>query len=202
MVLAENYKANIGNTMHIGPFSEKEELKFFIHVKNTDITYDTGNYYHATVIQHSTQNWKINFEDSEDKKDWDFNDLVVNIKIFNIDDDYPKDYKNIKCPNCKECCAIDEWGFCIRNCTSFAAWRINRDFGDKSFTNGMKQGKWSNAYNWDDNANKLGILVNSTPEPGAIAQWNKDEIGGGYGHVAYVETVDREDVMPILEFKK
>jgi len=44
---------------------------------------------------------------------------------------------------------------------------------------------WGNGAAWASSARAAGLLVNNTPEPGAIMQ-----NGGGYGHVAVVESVD------------
>ncbi|MDB5165778.1 MAG: domain containing protein [Candidatus Saccharibacteria bacterium] len=44
---------------------------------------------------------------------------------------------------------------------------------------------WGNATAWASSARAAGFAVNNTPEPGAIMQ-----NGGGYGHVAIVESVD------------
>jgi len=196
IVLSDNYRRDVGKTFFAGLFPANEEIEFFIHVNNTGITYNTGNYDHASVIQLSAQKWEIRFEDSENVNDWDYDDLIVVVKLIDSGDDYPEKYKNTYCDcradNCRENCGFDEWGFCIKNCTSFVAWRMNRDFGNGLFFNGMRGGRWSNAANWDDNAKNLGILVDDNPIPGAIAQWNEGEIGGCCGHVAYVEAVDKE----------
>ena len=48
---------------------------------------------------------------------------------------------------------------------------------------------WGNANTWDDNATRDGYAVNSTPTVGAIYQTDE----GGYGHVAYVISVDPID---------
>src|ERR1700722_8086603 len=56
----------------------------------------------------------------------------------------------------------DPYGFFYRECTSFIAWRMNRDAGITNpqqkqwFTNGMLNGTWGDAGNWDFNANNLG----------------------------------------------
>ncbi|MDB5177636.1 MAG: hypothetical protein JWO61_19 [Candidatus Saccharibacteria bacterium] len=44
---------------------------------------------------------------------------------------------------------------------------------------------WGNGAAWGSSARAAGLLVDNTPEPGAIMQ-----NGGGYGHVAIVESVD------------
>lgn len=88
---------------------------------------------------------------------------------------------------------IDPWGFYNRQCTSFVAWRLNQDGID--FSNTMKGGKFSNASNWDDNARKIGFLVNDQPAVGAVAQWNPGAQGvGSAGHVAYVTEVNGDQV--------
>jgi surface antigen len=111
---------------------------------------------------------------------------------------YP--YRNDSITNCTSTCYADEWGFCKKNCTSYVAWRINVTRGNKSFTNTMNGGKWGNAYNWDDNASKLGVTVNNTPSVGAIAQWNEKEVAGGYGHIAYVEKINSDGTANVSEY--
>ncbi|SGO70005.1 Soluble lytic murein transglycosylase precursor [Mycobacterium tuberculosis] len=83
----------------------------------------------------------------------------------------------------------DRWGFYIRQCTSFVAWRLNE--AGIPFHNTMKGGRFGNAENWADNARRLGYTVNNKPAVGAVAQWNAGAFGhSGYGHVAYVTAVD------------
>ncbi len=72
---------------------------------------------------------------------------------------------------------IDPWGYCYRQCVSFAAWRL--------YSTGKTPPKnYGNAENWDDAARARGIPTGKTPQVGAIAVWN-----GYEGHVAYVEEV-------------
>ncbi|WP_229751904.1 CHAP domain-containing protein [Marinithermofilum abyssi] len=86
---------------------------------------------------------------------------------------------------------VDAWGFYNRQCTSYVAWRLN-DVGIP-FHNRMKGGHFSNATNWDDNAKRLGIRMDQTPEPGAVAQWDAGEFRHSrFGHVAYVAEVLNE----------
>lgn len=70
----------------------------------------------------------------------------------------------------------DPWRYDLRNCTSYVAWRVNRDFG-------ISIPGWGNAGNWD-NAAAGRFEVNTTPKAGSIAVWN-----GLYGHVAFVTKV-------------
>lgn len=114
-------------------------------------------------------------------------------------DDYPfRDSPycpaNVSAANCPQE-SHDPYGFFYRECTSFVAWRMNRDAGttdrrSPSFTNTMKGGHWGNGGNWYDNALKLKYKVDNIPEAGAIAQWRNNECSGcTVGHVAYVESV-------------
>ena len=47
---------------------------------------------------------------------------------------------------------------------------------------------WGNASTWAANASAAGFLVDNRPAAGAVMQTSYG--GGGYGHVAYVESVD------------
>nr|WP_245891291.1 CHAP domain-containing protein [Desmospora activa] len=88
---------------------------------------------------------------------------------------------------------VDPWGFYIRQCTSFVAWRLN-DAGIE-FHNTMRGGRFSNAENWDDNARELGVKVNNKPAVGAVAQWDAGAFGhSNLGHVAYVVEVDGDRI--------
>lgn len=79
----------------------------------------------------------------------------------------------------------DPWGFALRNCTSFVAWRLRETNGLADFSNTMDGGSWGNAQHWADNARALGYLVDGIPAVGAVAQTD----AGSKGHVAWVEAV-------------
>jgi peptidoglycan DL-endopeptidase CwlO len=83
---------------------------------------------------------------------------------------------------------IDPWGYCYRQCTSFAAWRL--------YSAGKKPPKsYGNAENWDNAAKADGYKTSSKPKVGAIAVWN-----GVEGHVAYVEEVFGNGEVRISEY--
>lgn len=98
---------------------------------------------------------------------------------------------------------VDPWNFYYRQCTSFIAWRMNRDAGRTTapyyFLNLMHGGRWGNAENWSANATALGFVVNSTPAVGAIAHWNASEIPP-LGHVAYVEQINGDGSVNVSEY--
>ena len=89
----------------------------------------------------------------------------------------------------------DRWGFTMRQCVSFAAWRLAQS--------GHPISSWGSALNWDDVARARHLTVTTRPKAGAVAQWNAGERspwyapGGGvgtltagpYGHVAWVRNV-------------
>ncbi len=79
----------------------------------------------------------------------------------------------------------DPWGFALRNCTSFVAWRLRESNGQADFSNHMTGGSWGDARHWDNNARQLGYLVDHVPAIGAVAQTDHGRIG----HVAWVSAV-------------
>lgn len=74
---------------------------------------------------------------------------------------------------------ITDGGYFNRECVSYVAWR--RETGGYGLPN-----QWGNAYQWAANINS------GSPSRGAIAVWraNANPYVGGFGHVAYVESVD------------
>ncbi len=116
-----------------------------------------------------------------------------------IKDDYPfqnAPFDSSSSSTCTPSDTIDPYIFCFRECTSYVAWRMNRDAGTTNpahpfFTNGMgTKGNWGEAYKWNTHATALGYAVGKTPQVGDIAQW-VNGCGGtcSSGHVAYVEQV-------------
>ena len=95
----------------------------------------------------------------------------------------------------------DRWGFTVRQCVSFVAWREAQ--AGHPVNNATQH--WGSASNWDNTARARGVWISSRPRVGAIAQWNESErsawyangssvangtfTAGGYGHVAWVRAV-------------
>ncbi len=94
-----------------------------------------------------------------------------------LGDDYPTDLRDAEKDS-----IIDPWRFYNRECTSFVAWRMNSANG-VDFNNFMGGGRFGSAYNWDDNARRLGYRVDDVPARGAIAESDRE------GHVAWVAAV-------------
>jgi surface antigen len=79
----------------------------------------------------------------------------------------------------------DPWGFALRNCTSFVAWRLRMTNGVSDFASDMAGAHWGNASDWGETARELGYLVDDVPAVGAVAQTDD----GPHGHVAWVSAV-------------
>jgi surface antigen len=86
---------------------------------------------------------------------------------------------------------IDSWGMYNRECVSYTAWKV--------YSTGRYMPYWGgigNANQWDDNARRMGIPVDTNPRPGdvAIAHW------GYYGHAMYVESVNPDGTINISQY--
>ena len=72
----------------------------------------------------------------------------------------------------------DPWGYYLRNCTSYVAWRI-------ASTGREMPSSMGDGGSWYANAVARGIPRGQSPRVGAAAVFG----GGGFGHVTYVEEV-------------
>jgi surface antigen len=81
----------------------------------------------------------------------------------------------------------DSEGYDVKNCTSYVAWRVNKEFG-------VNIAGWGNATDWDNAASGKYSVV-TTPEAGDIAAWE-----GSYGHVAFVDSVNKDGSVNISEY--
>ncbi len=76
-----------------------------------------------------------------------------------LGDDYPAYLRNAERDS-----IIDPWRFYNRECTSFVAWRMN-SANHVDFQNFMDGGRFGSAYNWDDNARRLGYTGGQRARP-------------------------------------
>lgn len=107
----------------------------------------------------------------------------------------------------------DPWNFYYGECTSFVAWRMNRDMGATDpggpwkFDNNSGGVKKGNGAEWKGAWEKAGWKISNKPVPGAVAWWGA--FGGGTpdnpkygmgeaGHVAYVAKVT-DDGKAVIE---
>jgi surface antigen/regulator of replication initiation timing len=86
-------------------------------------------------------------------------------------------------PGCNDNDGPDPWGYCTRQCVSYAAWAVKASGRSAPMF-------WGNAKNWDDRARAAGIPVYNYPEVGDIAVSNS----GTWGHVMYVEAVSGDRI--------
>lgn len=85
----------------------------------------------------------------------------------------------------------DPWGYCYRQCTSYAAWK-RRAIGRSPYPY-----YWGNAAQWTNHAS-----WNTTPIIGAIAVWpaySQPGVGEA-GHVAMVEAVNGNGTIDVSEY--
>ncbi len=88
---------------------------------------------------------------------------------------------------------VDRWNFYTKECTSFAAWRLNSRNGI-AFNNYWRGVHWGNASNWINAAQSIGLTVNRTPRVGAVG------VPDGHGHVAWVNRVFASGTVSFEEY--
>lgn len=86
---------------------------------------------------------------------------------------------------------IDSWGMYNRECVSYTAFRVAASGRYMPYWGGV-----GNANQWDDNARRAGIPVDSTPQAGDVAISNS----GFYGHAMYVESVNANGTINISQY--
>jgi surface antigen len=85
------------------------------------------------------------------------------------------------------------YGYGYRNCTDYVAWKLNSLGVSQTLYQGL-----GNAKDWGTKASKKGVTVNSSPAVGAVAV---DTIGQ-YGHVAFVESVNKNGTITVSQYNK
>lgn len=84
----------------------------------------------------------------------------------------------------------DPWGYYVRNCTSYVAWRVSQELG-------INIDGWGNAHSWDTAAQAAGYPVDTNPQTGDIAVWE-----GYYGHVAIVTAVNPDRSVNVAQYNR
>jgi surface antigen/peptidoglycan hydrolase CwlO-like protein len=86
-------------------------------------------------------------------------------------------------PGCVDNDGPDEWGYCTRQCVSYAAWAVE--------ASGRHAPRYyGNARDWVSAARRDGIPIYSTPQPGDVAI----STAGTWGHAMYVEGVEGNSI--------
>jgi peptidoglycan hydrolase CwlO-like protein len=81
-------------------------------------------------------------------------------------------------PGCVDNDGPDRWGYCTRQCVSYAAWAVEASGRSAPMYYG-------NARDWVAAAYARGVTVSRTPQPGDVAI----STSGYWGHAMYVESV-------------
>lgn len=82
-------------------------------------------------------------------------------------------------PGCVDNDGPDRWGYCTRQCVSYAAWAVEASGRDAPLYYG-------NAKQWVAAAYRNGVEVSRVPQPGDVAI----STAGTWGHAMYVEKVE------------
>jgi surface antigen len=98
------------------------------------------------------------------------------------------------CPAAGLADRVDRWKMFTCNCTSFAAWALDRN-GQRIdwFVPGQMD-----AHNWPAVARGARIPTGATPRVGAVAVWPR--LAPPYGHLAYVIGVHDDGSFDVAEY--
>lgn len=96
---------------------------------------------------------------------------------------------SMETPGCPAGDGPDRWGYCTRQCVSYAAWAVERSGKQAPLY-------WGNAKNWKWHAEAEGYRVDQSPEKGAVAVY----VSGYFGHVQYVEGVFNDGTMRVSQY--
>lgn len=91
-------------------------------------------------------------------------------------------------------CSADPWGMCMRQCVSYAAFKVDQAYGNMPYWGGV-----GNAYEWIRNARAAGIPVSTTPKANTVGVIDRDG-SNPYGHVAWIESVNGDGTLTISQF--
>jgi peptidoglycan DL-endopeptidase CwlO len=92
---------------------------------------------------------------------------------------------------------VDYWGMFTRECVSYAAFKVHQDYLAGKDDHDMPYwGGIGDANQWDDNAIRAGIPVDTHPTPGSIAISN----AGTWGHAMYVEAVYSDGTIYVSQY--
>lgn len=100
-----------------------------------------------------------------------------------------------------QCGSIDQWSFYACQCTSYVAWKSSISgpvSGSMLKTWGSQE--TANGGDWGRLGRKYGYTVNSTPTAGSIMVFPYWSVPGGYGHVAYVTSVNGDGTVNVSEY--
>jgi len=89
---------------------------------------------------------------------------------------------------------VDRWNMYACNCTSFAAWALERN-GQR--TDWFVPGKMD-AHNWPRVARRKALATGGKPRFGSIAVW--PNLVPPWGHLAYVTSLDGDGRFDVAEY--
>ncbi|HEX8390176.1 MAG TPA: CHAP domain-containing protein [Candidatus Saccharimonadales bacterium] len=87
---------------------------------------------------------------------------------------------------------VDDWGMYNRECVSYTAWKVYQKNGYMQHGGGR-----GHAYQWPTTFN---VAQGNAPRAQSVVVWNQYQIGGGYGHVAWVESVGSDGSIYVSQY--
>jgi surface antigen/peptidoglycan hydrolase CwlO-like protein len=90
------------------------------------------------------------------------------------------------------CTYMDNWGMCNRECVSYTAWMVYKNYG-------IDVTGFGNANQWPANAQAVGIPTGSTPKVGSVAIY-MGGYGDPYGHAMWVKSVNGNGTITVDQY--
>ena len=90
------------------------------------------------------------------------------------------------------CTYLDSWGMCNRECVSYTAWMVYKNYG-------INVAGFGNANQWPANAQAAGISIGYTPKVGSVAIY----MGGSsdpYGHAMWVKSINSDGTITVDQY--
>lgn len=87
-------------------------------------------------------------------------------------------------PGCVDGDGPDQWGYCTRQCVSYAAWAV-------AYSGRQAPVDWGDANSWVPSARAAGISFDGYPQVGDVAI----DVEGYWGHAMYVEGVSGNQIL-------
>lgn len=88
---------------------------------------------------------------------------------------------------------VDDWGMYNRECVSYTAWKVYQKNGYMQHGGGR-----GHAYQWPSTYSNYS--QGGVPRAQSVVVWNQYQIGGGYGHVAWVERVNSDGSILVSQY--
>ncbi len=90
------------------------------------------------------------------------------------------------------CTYQDSWGMCNRECVSYTAWMVYKNYG-------IDVTGFGNANQWPARAESIGFPVSATPRVGTVAIY-MGGYGDPYGHAMWVKSINSDGTITVDQY--